>query len=194
MINVVVEGDSDREMARAIVLVAGRQVNRIIVAGGKSKLDPKIHKYNQASVQFPWVVFRDSDAACPVALRSKLSADITVWQPGFSLRIAHSMSEAWLLADREAFSNFFSVPMNRLPPQPESLPHAKRALLALCAQSRSRGVQRDMTAGTGEAGALYVSQLNEFASTVWRPLVAAENSPSLIRAIRRIQELPETSA
>lgn len=190
MINVVVEGESDREAARAVVLAAGQQVGRIIVAGGKSKLDPKIPNYSRAAAQFPWVVFRDSDAECPVLLRSRLTSGIVDWQPGFSLRIAHSMTEAWLMADRESFSTFFHVPVNRIPQDPESSPHAKRVLLALCAQSRSRNVKRDMTAAGGAAGPLYVSQLNEYASTVWRPTEAAAVSPSLSRALAEIELLP----
>ena len=100
MINVVVEGESDREVAKAVVAHAGHWVHQVRVAGGNTRLDPLIPKYNIAAAQHPWVVFRDSDSQCPVILRTRLTAGISSWHPQFCLRIAHSMSEAWLLADR----------------------------------------------------------------------------------------------
>lgn len=194
MINVVVEGESDREVAKAVAHAAGRQVNTVRVTRGKGKLDALVQKYNLAARQYPWVVFRDSDGRCPVELRAQLTAGITYWQPQFCFRIVHSMSEAWLLADAESFSEYFSVPRNRVPPNPEALPRAKQKLLALCAQSRSRAIRRDMTSAGNEIGPLYVVRLNEFASTVWRPMEAAAASDSLRRAIERIGELPGRSA
>ncbi|WP_152642120.1 hypothetical protein [Microbacterium azadirachtae] len=194
MINIAVEGESDREVAKAVVRAAGHVVNKIVVAGGKTRLDPRIPNYNRAATQQPWVVFRDSDAQCPVSLRASLTAGITKWHPNFSLRIAHSMSEAWLLADPAAFSEFFSVPQNRIPSDPESLLHAKRTVLDLCVRSRSRAVQRDMTAPGNATGPLYVARINEFASSTWRPIVASDLSNSLRRTIDRIRELPDPAS
>ena len=36
MINIAVEGESDREVARAVAMFAGHQVHQIRVAGGKT--------------------------------------------------------------------------------------------------------------------------------------------------------------
>jgi len=47
MINVVVEGASDRGIARAVVRAAGREVGKIVAKGGKTRLDPDIPKYNR---------------------------------------------------------------------------------------------------------------------------------------------------
>ena len=105
MINVVVEGESDREVAKTVVVHAGHRVHLVRIAGGKTRLDPLITKYNIASAQYPWVVFRDSDSECPVTLRARVTAGISSWHPQFCLRIAHSMSEAWLLADRDGSPN-----------------------------------------------------------------------------------------
>lgn len=191
MINLVVEGASDVEVAKAVVTGANHSVNRVLVTRGKAKLDERIANYNRAAVQFPWVVFRDSDAVCPVRLREQLTQRVGEWNSKFSLRIAHSMSEAWLLADRDRFAEYFGVPASRVPAEPEALPHAKRTVLALCATSRSRAIRGDMTFGGDQVGPLYVPRINEFASTVWQPLEAAESSESLRRAIDRIRELPE---
>lgn len=189
MINIAVEGDSDREIAKSVVGAAGWTVNRVSVAGGKTRLDPLLSKYNEASAQVPWVVFRDTDSVCPVTLRTRLTASISHWHPRFVLRFAHSMSEAWLLSDAEAFSEYFRVPLNRVPSYPEQLPHAKQSLLALCANSRSRSIRRDMTISGAQIGPLYVLRVNDFASTTWRPAEAATASDSLQRALNRLREL-----
>ncbi|AZZ57012.1 hypothetical protein C5E08_14620 [Rathayibacter iranicus] len=189
MINIAVEGESDREMASAVAREAGKSVNKVRVAGGKTRLDPLIPKYNNASAQTPWVVFRDSDSRCPVSLRAELGAQISRWNASFSLRVAHTMSEAWLLADAEAFSSYFAVSRARVPVDPEALPHATRTLLALCADSRSAAIRRDVTASGGAIGPLFVSRINDFASTVWRPALAVGRSDSLRRAVNRIREL-----
>ena len=188
--NVVVEGESDRETAKAIVRAAERTVAKVVVAGGKSRLDPRIPKYNQAARRVPWIVFRDSDGACPALLRDELASTITAWSPNFSLRIAHSMTEAWLLADWDGFADFFRVRAGRVPRDPERLPHAKREVLRLCADSTARTVRQDMVRSSGETGALYVSKINEFAATRWDVAAAAGNSDSLSRAIRSIRGLP----
>lgn len=188
MINVAVEGESDREAAKAVVRASHHVVGQVRVAGGKTRLDPLIPKYKQASLRSPWVVFRDSDSACPVELRAELD-QTRFLAPNFRLRIAHSMTEAWLLADRERFAVYFDVPVSRLPDRPEDLAHAKRSLLALRGNSRSRSIREEVVARDGNAGPLYVARLNEFAASEWRPRVAAELSDSLRRAISRIAEI-----
>lgn len=190
MITIVVEGDSDREAAKTLVASTGRTVERVVVARGKTNLDPKIANYNRAARQSSWVVFRDSDGKCPAQLRAELTAAITDWSPNFLLRIAHSMTEAWLLADRDGFADFFQVKIGQVPADPEILPHAKREVLRLCGNSRGRSIRRDMVRSTGEAGPLYVRLLNEFASTKWDVGGAAARSDSLARAIQSVQRLP----
>ncbi|WP_207568403.1 hypothetical protein [Mycolicibacillus trivialis] len=94
------------------------------------------------------------------------------------------------MADREGFSDFFGVRVGRIPTDPESLPHAKREVLRLCEGSTLRAVREDMVRSTGETGALYVSRINQFATTRWDVTAAAENSNSLSRAINGIRALP----
>lgn len=194
MINVAVEGASDEGAARAIVHAAGHEVGVLRVARGKNRLDPLIPKYNQAAAWTPWIVFRDSDGLCPVDLRTTLTAGMPEWNPGFLLRIAHTMTEAWLMADADSFAEYFSVSRARVPREPEEAPNGKRALLGLCAKSRSSRIRKDMLREDGQSGSLYVPHLNTFASGAWRPEVAAERSPSLARALRRIREVPHPEA
>lgn len=190
MINVAVEGESDREAAKAIVRAAGRTVSKIVVAGGKTKLDPKIPKYNLAARHQPWVVFRDSDGKCPVDLRNSLTSTVSSTNHRFSLRIAHTMTEAWLLADRQGFARFFRVRIALVPTDPEAIAHAKQHLLGICSQSSSRALKADIVTPSGKTGPLYVARINEFARSHWDVVSAAEASPSLRRALDAIRSLP----
>lgn len=193
MINVVVEGESDKEAAAAVVVAAGRTVARTHVARGKGKLDQNLRKYNAAARHQSWVVFRDSDSCCPVELRERLLRLTPEPNPRLSLRIAHTMTEAWLLADRRAFCEFFSVNAAKIPRSPEELNHAKRSLLDLCAKSTSRTARQDMVTTEGETGPLYVLRINEFARDHWDVHAAAQASPSLRRAVAAIRNLPSSS-
>lgn len=190
MINVAVEGASDEEAARAVIRAAGRSVARVIAKGGKTKLDPLLPNYNQAALYAPWVVFRDSDTECPMELVARLKASIGELSPSFLLRIAHPMTEAWLLADRDGFAEYFKVRRNDLPVSPETLPHPKQAVLSLCASSRSRDIRHDVVTKEGKTGPLYVRRINEFAKTRWSVNSASAISDSLRRAVDRIRDLP----
>jgi hypothetical protein len=190
MINAVVEGASDEGVARAVIEAAGRRVGKVIVKNGKTRLDPDVHRYNQAALRSPWVVFRDSDTACPVDLRSRLMAQVQQVSPSFLMRIVHPMSEGWLLADRRGFAKFFHVRSSDIPRDPEALTNPKEAVLRLCARSRLRGIRSDMVASGGRTGRLYVVQMNAFATTAWNVGEASENSDSLRRAVERIRDLP----
>lgn len=191
MINLVVEGLSDTGAAKAIVLAAGREVGKVYVAGGKTRLDPKIANYHAAARHANWVVFRDSDSQCPVSLLAHLARGIKEVNPRFQLRIAHSMTEAWFLADRDGFADYFQVPKGKIKQDPESLKNAKQELLRLCQYSRSRNIRGDVLTKDGQVGPLYVARLNEFASEWWDVAAARECSRSLDGASRRVEEMPD---
>lgn len=100
------------------------------------------------------------------------------------------MSEAWLLADRDGFADYFRVPAARIPRDPEELPNAKQTLLGLCGRSRSRTIREEVTVSGTRPGPLYVTRINEFASTAWNVAEAASASESLRRAVHRIRQIP----
>lgn len=185
----MVEGASDEQAARKIVAHCGGEVRQVLVAGGKSKLDPRIPKYVKAAEFEPWVVFRDSDNVCPVDVGAQLLRS-SLPGPMFSLRLAHTMTEAWLMADREGCARYFGVSPDSVPLDPEAEPHAKRALLALCLRSRDRRILEGVAHDQDHAGPLFVHHMNEFARTVWDVEAAVSNSASLKRAVRAIGALP----
>ena len=188
--HVVVEGESDKAAARRVAEFAGRQVCHVTVTRGKTKLDSKLANYSRAARDQPWVVFRDSDNQCPVSLRRRLLAGIPD-NPLFALRIVHTMTEAWLMADRLGFSRYFAVSFDTVPVDPEAKPHAKQTLLRLCQRSRSRDIREEVVHGQAHPGPLFVERLTEFASRHWNVSVAAQSCPSLQRAITALQALPK---
>jgi hypothetical protein len=187
IINIAVEGASDVGAASSILRFAGHEVGRVIDKRGKANVDRDLAKYVQAARHTPWVVFRDTDAVCPVALSQRLLTQEGIGPSRFQLRLAHSMTEAWLLADRRGFAAHFQVRRERVPVDPEGVVHAKREVLRLCADSRSRNVREAMVTQEGEVGPLYVSTIDAFAREHWDVGAAAESSPSLRRAIDRIR-------
>lgn len=193
MINVVVEGASDRGLASAVVRASGREVVTLHVKKGRTRLDRDLPNYNRAARWEPWVVFRDSDTRCPVELRGRLLDRVGRPNPGLLLRIVHPMSEAWLLADREGIAEYFSLSVSKVPSEPETLQDPKQTLLELARHSRSRTIREDVViddgAGGVRTGPLYVARLNEFAQQHWSAERAARRSDSLRRAIERIRSL-----
>ncbi|MEL4356671.1 MULTISPECIES: hypothetical protein [unclassified Luteococcus] len=187
---VVVEGPSDLQAAVKTCTAAGHAVTSARSAGGKSKLDPKIANYAQAARNEPWVIFRDSDRECPVALRKRLMQGIP-YNPLFALRIAHTMTEAWLMADRMDFAKYFHVSNDLVPLAPDSEDHAKHTFLTLCLKSHSRDIREEVARDEAHAGPLFVEHLNEFARLHWNVDRAAENSPSLQRALVTLRSLPK---
>lgn len=188
MITVVVEGESDTAVAHKIVNVAGGSVAKVHVTRGKATLDTRIPKYALAAKHTPWVIFRDSDSACPVELVSALTTGLHI-PPSFRLRIADSMTESWLLADAANFAKYFGVSRAKVPREPDSSSHAKRELIAICAQSRKRDIREGIVAATINPAPRYVQLINQFARERWDPIAAANASRSLAGAIRSVSEM-----
>jgi hypothetical protein len=189
-----VEGISDEAVLRRVVNARGGAVHRVQVQRGKANLRRALSGYNAAAQVKPWLVLvdLDQDFGCAAAL-------VTDWLPVPStymrFRVVVREIEAWLLADRERFTSFFSVPAAAVPDQPDKLPDPKVTLLAAVTRSRRKAIRVDMLPRPGSGrrvGAAYTSRLIEFASDRdqgWRPDVAANRSPSLSSCLRRLDSL-----
>ena len=188
-VDVAVEGDSDTGMAQVLLNNAGLALYRpCLVKRGSANLDKLIPGLSRTTVHKPWIVFRDSDGRCPVELRAALIGP-RPHDGGFELRLACSMTEAWLLADAEGFADYFHVSAKKIPSRPDELPHAKRELLRLCQSSHSRLTRGDMVRADGRPGPLYVIHLNTFAREHWDIAKAHECSPSLRRTVMRLRSM-----
>ncbi len=112
-------------------------------------------------------------------------------QPGpfLVLRLVRPMNEAWLMADAAGFAQHFGVLPARIPAAPEERPRPKADLLRGCQSARRRAVRADLVRPDGAPGPWYVQGLNTFAREAWDVDRARERSPSLDRAIARLEAM-----
>lgn len=186
------EGVVDEVVIRSVLSSRDLEPAHVIITGGKSTLDARIARYNQAARLQPWLVVRDSDhdgAGCAVTLRGQILAAPTA--PGLCLRLAVRTIEAWLLADQDMFASFFGVARSRVPAQPEQLDRPKDAVVAMCRRSRRKEVRAGMAPPEGRSGVgpEYTSMVSDFVGGHWRPDAAAPSADSLARALRHIDRL-----
>ena len=190
-ISAAVEGLVDEAVVRKLIAHAGATPGPVYGKQGKSLLRQKIAGYNNAARRAPWMVLvdLDHDEVCAPPLR-----DAWLPQPAERLcfRVAVREVEAWLLADTQRLAAFLGVSPARVPADPERLDDPKTAMVNLARSSRRRAIQEDMVPREGsgrQVGPAYSSRLIEFASSSWRPDVAARRSDSLRRAIDCLRRL-----
>lgn len=191
IITVAVEGWSDAVVAAQLLGSLGLKCGTVHGQRGKQGLNDQLKGFNLAAVHQPWLVLRDldSDAPCPGELIRKLLPNPS---PHMRFRLAVKAIEAWLLADSERIASFLGIASATIPPNPDSLPNPKRALVELATRSTRRAIREDMVPKPGLSsvvGPAYASRIAEFARGHWRPLVAARRSTSLARCVRALQRL-----
>lgn len=186
---IAVEGVTDEPVAERLVKLVGMDPRLVYTAHGKSKLDPKISGYNASAERVRWLVLRDADTdtvtpQCPTDLIERLAK--VPLHKGMCFRVAVPMVESWLLADRRGISQYFKVPIARVPERPDELQDAKAELVNLCRRSKSADIRGGMVptaSGGRKVGPEYVALTASYARVQWDPTGAAKRSRSLDRAI-----------
>lgn len=191
---IVVEGDLEVAIVSALFTACGLPVERerIVNKRGIERFWADAPRLNRAARHQHVFGLADLERAecAPVLLSDKLKGTRA---PGFVLRLAVRMSEAWLLADRSGIASFLGVVASAVPTDPEALPNPKQALINLARRSRTRRIRDGLVppAGTIRAvGLEYTALLSEFILNRWDPIVASSHSDSLRRALARLQESP----
>jgi hypothetical protein len=194
-ITLAFEGLTDGFVLKRIFDEIGLTAGTEYITYGKHSIDQKIARYNKAAKFSPWLVLRDldEDAPCASSLISQLLPN-----PASKMRfqVAVRSLEAWLLADREAFSDFVSVPESRIPRDPDILQKPKLEFINLARQSRSAIIREAFVPAVGstaKVGPGYTVKIAEFVAESWRPIVAAQRSPSLARLMRYLGNLSSSS-
>ncbi|MCQ9341523.1 DUF4276 family protein [Corynebacterium phoceense] len=196
LINYVVEGNSDKGAVLALLKATGHQPAHSFVKRGYAQLDKHTPGYARAAELDPstgWLVLRDSDGACPVELRARLS---TPTVPSFFYRVACTMTKAWLLGDADGISEYFSIPRRAIPREPEALVHAKRTLLSLVHEYAPRELKEEFVSTLGtqvRMGPLFADHLTEFGRDHWDIDAARQHCPSLQRAWLRLTAAASSS-
>jgi len=194
-----VEGRSDEPVAVKLIEAAGCKPRRVFTAEGKSRLDTKIPGYNQSAKHRCWLILRDLDhddqgTCLPDFLKTLASGEPA---PRLALRFAVRAAEAWLLADAQAFSDFFRVVPRRIPTAPDLLDDPKGAVVDVCRTSRSRDVKIAMVPREGsgrKVGPEYIATIRAFTADHWDIRRAGNASPSLRRATECVERMVKTGA
>jgi hypothetical protein len=110
-------------------------------------------------------------------------------------RIVVPSIEAWLMADREMLAKLLGISVGKVTERPEQLQDAKLEMLRLAQSSPRSAIQRSFlpkpSSGRRE-GPEYASRLIEFIEESWDPVRAAENAPSLSKALMRLTAIATT--
>lgn len=157
---------------------------------GITRLLPELHRYAQCARRVrPVLCIADTDHKCAVEMRDKwLPNDAP---PKLLLRLAVPEAESWVLADKEAVAEFFEVPLNSIPRQPEQIVDPTSEVLAIANRSRKRHLRVEML-GNGNrlrAGPGYNQHLTRLVAQTWDVARAERNSRSLARAVVSIRSL-----
>jgi hypothetical protein len=159
--------------------------------GGFGYLRSRMANWRQMAERQVVFVLTDLDRVeCPVAMRNDW-AGLKPLPPRLLFRIAVREVESWVLADHDAIRRLMGAVPN-LPDAPDDIPDPKQALLKL-AKKAPRSVRDDIVR-QGERGNLlqglgYNTRLVNWVNSEWSPKRAAERSPSLARARKRLSEI-----
>ncbi|MDD9852739.1 MAG: hypothetical protein OXU78_02155 [Deltaproteobacteria bacterium] len=163
----------------------------------KSEIQKNINDMNNASRGIPCFALTDQDRfdTCPPGeIRKWIRGDIN---PNLIYRFASMEVESWIMADREAFSNYLSIPISRISIPTDKIPDPKEFLINLARRSRRHRLSKDLIpahGSTSKVGPGYNARLSQFVQEHWNADRAARNSPSLARALRSLREFTPTWA
>lgn len=171
----------------------GMQVTVRMGKKGNGYLRKNLFSFNKIASSFPVLLFTDLDRIdCPMSLIKNWRGKIDL-RDMLLFRIAVRETEAWLLADRDGFAEFFGVPVHRIPLQPELLNDPKEVLINLIRRySKKKTIKADILpekGSTAKVGLAYNQALCGFVQGSWSLERAAQSADSLNRARRRLHDL-----
>lgn len=166
------------------------QVRAVLGNRGKGYLKARARELNRTARSIPIFVLFDLDSLqpCPADVIANWLHGIP--EANMLFRAAIMEVESWLLADRQMFSNFLGVSLNRIPSDTDCITNPKEFVVNLARRSRKRNIRDDLVPSSGSivaVGPAYGLRLSEFLSAHWNPTRAASASRSLQRAIDRLR-------
>lgn len=162
---------------------------------GNSYLQQKAQSFNKGAREECGIFMLtdlDSPQDCPPSLiRSWIRGHLN---PRFLFRVAVMEVEAWVMADRDSFSSFLSIPTHRIPSPTDDILNPKEFLVSLARRSQRKRVYQALVPLPGtrfSIGTQYNELLSEFVNDHWDLERAATVSPSLKRTLDRLNLLRE---
>ena len=160
---------------------------------GNSYLKKRAPEFNRSATG-PYYFFiltdLDSPKICPPELiQSWVNGPLN---PRFFLRVAVMEVESWVMADQSAFAEFLRVPKQEVPARTDEIPDPKASVLSLAEKSKSAELRKDLLPKNGnktsKIGPRYNPRLCQFVQDYWDMNRAVSVSPSLKRAVDRLQK------
>lgn len=157
---------------------------------GNGYLRSRVSNFRQMANHNVVVVLTDLDMkeCAPTLMRDWFGDNALPGQLLF--RVAVKEVEAWLLADREGFSEFLGINPEKIPEDSDQIMDPKVKLLQLAKVGR-RELREDLLPRKGvfaQQGLGYNQVLGRFVMNGWSSERAAENSDSLRRTCERLVE------
>jgi hypothetical protein len=193
-INLVTEDDLSTAILKVILKQVGKPYtvhrrfpnpDRTGASGGFGYIKKRINDFNKAARSMPFLVLTDLDQneCAPGLVKEWLTQPC---HPNLIFRVAVRETEAWLMADREAFSLFLGI-STRLIPQDidQSVIDPKRLLFDLARKSVKKRIKDAILPrpkSFARVGPDYNGTLSEFLFKQWRLNRAVCHSDSLNRA------------
>ena len=155
----------------------------------KNKIQNKIKDINKSAKGHVFFVLtdQDTDDNCPPVEMEKLNEPI---HHNLLYRFAVMEIESWVLAHRKAFSNFLSIPLNKIPSDTDAILKPKESLIELAKRSRSTRIRKDIVPqdnSTSRVGPDYNGRLGEFVIKHWDVNSACQSSASLKRTFAKLK-------
>jgi hypothetical protein len=191
-IRLLVEGNLDEAVGRKIAKYCGLIVIAVNGRRGADYIRQRISSFNKSAAAMPIVTIADSmdmNEPCPPATKNYL---LPHPHRNMRFRLAVHEIESWLLADRNNLSRFLSVPINRIPSNPDDIPDPKACLISIARRSRNRSILSLLVPSSGSSGVEgpgYTSEMQRFVNEYWNIESGVARSNSLRRCVEDIRTL-----
>lgn len=167
-------------------------IESVLIKKGNTEIKPKIISYNQATLHgVPFIVLTDLDAnLCAPMLIKKWTNNIII-DKFFLFRVVEKSIESWVMADRESFSNYFKIPLKKIPMKTDDIVNPKSFLIDLVRNHCHKNFIDDIVPKYNHAkqGPNYNDCLGRFVSTKWNLKNAIIHSKSLNRFNDKLKQL-----
>lgn len=191
---VITEDPLGEDILKKIFLYLGIDYSSFffICKGGVGNILKEMKTYIRISHSLPVVVLIDLDKKeCAPSFVSDLLSLHSSVPDRFILRIAVRESESWVLADGENCAEFFGIPRERLTNECDELDDPKLFFMNLINRHSRVALRNSLVRFSGKLrqSEEYNSILGNYISCCWNVEIAMLNSPSLKRAVKRIEDL-----
>lgn len=175
-----------------------------------SELKSKVQNFNALAADIPVIVLSDLDTEdCAPLAKSKLLNGVVTVAENLIINIAVDEAEAWLLADRDGFANYFKIDITNMPTAKEQKFGGPRKRLEvdvplkaslylthqLMAYSKDPKLKAQIYTNSKSKckGSAYNTAMLPFIKSKWNVEQAARGSYSLQTTIDRLKALDDRS-